>query len=66
MGEIVNLRQARKRKRRTERERDAAANRALHGRSAEDVLSQRLSKIRDHAHLEAHRRERPEKDVPQE
>ena len=36
MAEIVNLRMARKAKRRAEETRTAAANRALHGRTAVD------------------------------
>ncbi len=58
MGGVTNLRQARKRKQRLEREREAAANRVTHGRRAEEVQQQRLTQERDETRLEAHRRVR--------
>ena len=42
MGEIVNLRKARKAKAKAEAAADAAANRALHGRSQAERDRQRL------------------------
>jgi len=57
MGEIVNLRQARKRLARTAAEREAERNRARFGRSAADKLADRQQQQRqravvDHAKLE--------------
>ena len=54
MGEIVNLRQARKRLARTAAEREAERNRARFGRSAADKLAdrQRQRAVVDHAKLE--------------
>lgn len=57
MAEIVNLRQARKRKRRDERERDAAANRLLHGQTGGEKAKLRLSRALDEKRLEGHRRD---------
>jgi hypothetical protein len=65
MGDITNLRQARKRKRRSEREREAAANRALHGRRADEIRQQWLIHERDEARLEAHRRVRSGDNDPE-
>ena len=57
MAEIVNLRQARKRKRRDDKERAAAANRASHGRSASDKAKSGLERSLEEKRLDAHRRE---------
>lgn len=58
MAEIVNLRAARKQKLRSEKEKAADANRALHGRSkAERLASKAQREKRDAAH-EAHRIDR--------
>jgi hypothetical protein len=57
MAEIVNLRQARKRAARAERERVAAENRAVHGRSKAERLSEAAEKRRDAAALDGHRRD---------
>jgi hypothetical protein len=48
MGEIVNLRRARKEAKRQRAEREAAANRLLHGRSKaeRDLASKRDAKAR--------------------
>jgi Domain of unknown function (DUF4169) len=58
MGEIVNLRRARKRAERQLAEREAAANRLLHGRSKaeRDLASNRDAKAR--RDLDRHRIER--------
>jgi Domain of unknown function (DUF4169) len=55
MGEIVNLRRARKKSERQLAEREAAANRLLHGRSKaqRDLEAQREAKAR--RELESHR-----------
>jgi hypothetical protein len=60
MAEIVNLRMARKQKARAGREKDAAENRALHGRSKSERLRERKSAERAETILDGHRRERPE------
>ena len=55
MGEVVNLRQIRKRKTREEKQQHAAENRALHGRSkAERKREQKLAELAEN-HLEGHR-----------
>lgn len=57
MADIVNLRQARKTKRRAEAEKTAAANRARHGRTKAEKQQAELEKQRaDRAHA-AHERE---------
>ena len=57
MVDIVNLRQARKRKRRDAKERTADENRRAHGRSAAEKRQTRLGKSLDDKRLDAHRRE---------
>lgn len=57
MAEIVNLRQARKRKARVERERSAEANRLKFGRTRDEKQLTRLEEARARRTLEAHRRE---------
>lgn len=55
MGEVVNLRLARKRKQRAEAADDAARNRAVHGRSkAEKQLSRQVTE-RQRLDLDGHR-----------
>lgn len=57
MAEIVNLRQVRKRKARSEKERQADQNRALHGRSkTERTRDLRLAQSTERF-IEGHRRE---------
>jgi hypothetical protein len=58
MAEIVNLRQARKRKRRSEKESASEANRLTHGQSAEARKQLRQSRDLEERRLEAHRRRR--------
>ena len=62
MGEIVNLRLARKRKAREEREVEAAANRALHGRTKAEKRADETSRGRREAILDGHQLDRPEPD----
>ena len=64
MAEIVNLRQARKRKRRDNKERVADENRRSHGRSLTEKSATRLAKNLDDKRLDAHRRERPDGSEP--
>ena len=58
MADIVNLRQARKRKRRDEEERTADENRRVHGRSAAEKTHTRLVNELAGKRLEGHRHER--------
>ena len=60
MGEIVNLRQARKQKARTEKERLASENRALHGRSKAERERDRLAGEKAENFVAGHRREKPD------
>lgn len=60
MGEIVNLRMARKRKARAQGEKAAGENRLLHGRSKAERSATKGENQRAEAAHEAHRRERPE------
>jgi hypothetical protein len=56
MAEIVNLRQARKRKARAERERTAEANRLKFGRPKAEKEHSRLEEARAQRTHEGHRR----------
>ncbi len=58
MAEIVNLRQARKRKARAGREDEAARNRAAHGRPKAERQLDRKRAEQAQTHLDAHKRER--------
>lgn len=60
-AEIINLRRARKAKRRDTAERAAEANRATFGRTKDEKQKARAEEERAKAKLEAHRRE-PERD----
>ncbi len=57
MGEVVNLRIARKRRSRDEKTRQAEENRARHGRSKAEKTRDRDVAERLGAHVEAHRRD---------
>ncbi len=59
MGDVVNLRQARKQKARSEKERLAEQNRVLHGRSKADRNRDRLTSDRAEKFIAGHRREKP-------
>jgi hypothetical protein len=58
MGEIINLRTARKRRERVARERDAEENRARHGRTAAEKIRERKDAEAAARHIDAHRLER--------
>jgi hypothetical protein len=60
MADVINLRQIRKRKARLDKERDAAANRALHGRTKAEKQAGRAERLRAASTLDAHLRERPD------
>ncbi|KQT86075.1 DUF4169 family protein [Aurantimonas sp. Leaf443] len=59
MGEVVNLRQARKRARRAADEKRADENRIAHGLPKETVSSARIERERAARSLEGSRLERP-------
>jgi hypothetical protein len=59
MGDVVNLRQARKHKARLEKERVAGQNRAAHGRSKADRDHDRLTADKAEKFVAGHRREKP-------
>lgn len=60
MGEVVNLRLARKRKARADGDAKAAANRALHGRSKSEKAAEKTARLRSEALLDGHRLGRPD------
>ncbi|AZO37634.1 DUF4169 family protein [Mesorhizobium sp. M2A.F.Ca.ET.037.01.1.1] len=60
MGEVINLRQARKQKARSEKERQASENRALHGRSKAERERDRLTSEKAETFMAGHRREKPD------
>ncbi len=64
MAEIVNLRQARKRKARQDKERAAEQNRLLHGRGKAEKTRDRDESQRSASFLDGHRRERPGDETP--
>lgn len=57
MGDVVNLRIARKRKARAEREREAESARALYGRTRAEKQMEDARRGKDVAFLDGHRRE---------
>lgn len=57
MAEIVNLRQARKRKARADKERAADQNRLQHGRTRSDLVQRRLASEKANRLLDGHRLE---------
>ena len=57
MGEVINLRQARKAKARTENEQKAAGNRLQFGRRKEDKELLRLLDEQSEKNLDGHKRE---------
>ena len=65
MGEVVNLRLARKRKAPAEHDAKATANRALHGRSKSEKIAETTSRQRGEALLDGHRLGKPDENGPQ-
>jgi hypothetical protein len=57
MGDVINLRQARKQKARAAKEQAAEQNRLLSGRSKAEKLRDRQSAERSNLYLEGHRRD---------
>jgi hypothetical protein len=64
MSNVVNLRMARKRKVRADKEHAASESRALHGRPRAERLRERLEAERAAGLLDGHRRQRPGRDDP--
>jgi hypothetical protein len=64
MAEIVNLRQARKRRRRSEAEKAAAENRTRHGRTGGEKAAARILRDIETRRLEGHRRSPDESGDP--
>ncbi|MBK1663600.1 hypothetical protein CKO38_04465 [Rhodospirillum rubrum] len=63
MAEVINLRQARKRRVREERGREAEANRVRFGRPKAERQATTLERERAGKALEGHQRQRPEEGV---
>ncbi len=61
MGDVVNLRSARKQKARADKERVASENRALHGRTKAEKQRDLKETQKSSSFIEAHRLERNEK-----
>ncbi len=57
MGEVVNLRQARKARARADKETTAEANRQKFGRTKGEKLKDAAEKSRAEKHVDAHKRE---------
>jgi hypothetical protein len=66
MAEVVNLRTARKRKARVEKEQAAAENRARFGRTRDERVTERLGKELETRRLDAHQRASSVPDAPEE
>ncbi len=60
MSDVVNLRMARKRKARVDKDRAAGANRALHGRTKAEKERDRLLAEKAARLVDGHRRDRRE------
>ncbi|MEI5678006.1 MULTISPECIES: DUF4169 family protein [unclassified Mesorhizobium] len=60
MAEIVNLRQVRKQKTRTEKERVAEQNRVLHGRTKAEKAEAKQSSEKAVRFIDGHKRQRPD------
>jgi|GEM_PF-6961163 hypothetical protein len=58
MGEIVNLREYRKRRKRDQKHEEAATNRAVHGQTKQDIKQQTLEKEQAEQVHVSHRIER--------
>lgn len=62
MSTLVNLRIARKRKARAEKEQAASENRALHGRTGDEKRRDRLQKEKSTAFVDGHRLQPKDRD----
>lgn len=57
MTDVINLRQHRKRKARSDKERQAEANRLLHGQTKAEKLKKRTEDDRAKKHIDGHKRQ---------
>lgn len=64
MSNVINLRQKRKARIRTEKEIKAAENRLKHGRSKEEKQREKLLAEHAQRHLEGHKRETENNEIP--
>nr|WP_319485816.1 DUF4169 family protein [uncultured Cohaesibacter sp.] len=64
MGNVVNLRQARKAKVRAEKEKQAETNRARFGRTKAEKTKQQFEADKFERHLDGHKRDLPEYEMP--
>jgi len=62
MSNVINLRQQRKAKARTEKEKKAEQNRLLFGRTKEEKQHKKLEKERADRHIEGHKRQHDEEE----
>lgn len=62
MGEVVNLREFRKRRKRDQKREEAAGNRALHGQTKQDRIQMAQEKDKTEQSHAAHRLDRAERD----
>jgi hypothetical protein len=62
MGEIVNLRQARKKRAMAAAESEAAVNRRVHGRSKNERRASEAERASSKRHIDAHRLQKPADD----
>lgn len=62
MSSVVNLRIARKRKARAEKEQVASENRTLHGRTGDEKRRDRLQKEKSASFIEGHKLEATDRD----
>jgi hypothetical protein len=60
MADVINLRQQRKAKARTQKEKQAAENRALHGQTKAEKQKKKREKERAERLLDGHKRETEE------
>jgi hypothetical protein len=60
MAEIINLRQARKRKAKADKEAKAAANRAAFGRAKDERSLEDARRDRERRHIDSHKRDTPD------
>ena len=62
MTEIINLRQQRKAKARTDKEKQAAANRAKFGQTKQEKLKAKHEKTQAKKHIDGHKRSADEEE----
>ena len=65
MPDVINLRQARKRRERAKKERTAEQNRLLHGRTKTEKAKDRQTAERSVRFIDGHKREHPDEETRQ-